>query len=43
MVKENFNDFTTQINEFLKKGLPDGKTSTKDMQEYSKQLVSFTR
>ncbi len=41
MVKENFNDFTNQINEFLKQGLPDDKTSTKDMQEYSKQLVSL--
>ena len=41
MVKENFNDFTTQINNFLKKGLPDSKTSTKDMQEYSNQLVSL--
>jgi hypothetical protein len=41
IAKENFNDFTTQINEFLKGGLPDSKTSTEDMKEYSKQLVSL--
>lgn len=41
MIKENFNDFTEQINEFLKSGLPDAGTDPKTMQEYSKQLTQL--
>ena len=38
MMKENFNDFTTQINEFLKQGLPDTNIGPEDVENYSKNL-----